>query len=271
MSRPFDRKSGSPRKRGNPAPVHVQERTRGREPHSASGTSSGVPLVSAESSFGIVIKNCHSEGPLIRLDGAGEYSIENSVGAGEVIESRYTERLPIPGGIATVVADGRTDQARITAEIADVPTKDDDEQRALDSLAAGWSAVHGIRCDVRHQSDSRYFEDGYLLPESTVEYEIAVQVTQLSADIRKSLGRDGYLDAYSTDALRDDLERALEHKAEFDKGARANAILALYVPVPIGNSVREAMLRVAISRKGYREVWLCIAGERAWKFLLKED
>jgi hypothetical protein len=140
-------------------------------------------------------------------------------------------------------------------------TKSEEERLALSGLADARSKVIGKQLVWVH--DAKNYEDGWL-SESDDSGRLGVQIRHMDSALIRSMNAPTkrapprVVSAAIVEAITDKANAVPE-------SVRGATILALYVPIPLGVSVRHHICGFRWKAQGFLEVWICPDGESAFQ------
>ena len=142
-------------------------------------------------------------------------------------------------------------------------TKDDEEREALKLLALALSNSGTTVTSEWVPSEKGEYEDGWLYVDG--RRRVGVQVRHLDAALIARLGKERKVDAHRQDLVSAAQSAIAEKAGKVPSAVRDVTILALYSPAPVGRIGRRHLRSSHLSSEGFREVWVCPHGERAFR------
>lgn len=129
-------------------------------------------------------------------------------------------------------------------------------------VAEAFTASYNKRCNTHYsvepkpEEDSDY-ADRVLRSARDTPQKLNVQIRHLDAEIIADVGRQGKFSGERTVAnLIDSIRESITAKAQIDQRLRAETILLLVIPAPLGIAIREGVESCQVDCQGFRDVWL---------------
>jgi len=242
---------------GEPPQLIPQLRTRRLDGSSPSETPPLIKIGGGCS--GIVLIDCDPATVEI-APASGDVTMYETNPAGQQIRKLKNERGVTSHAVCEVETreTGMTLSAQFT-DSAGQPSKDLEEQDALESLVSGWNHLRGTSYVSRHQADPALFEDGFMESKTPEERTLRVQITHLEPSLRGRLGRDRHVLDFDISNLGQAIQAAICRKSYYPEDVQASALLALYLPVDPGEEARNHLEHVKVDPLRYQEVWVCVS------------
>lgn len=148
--------------------------------------------------------------------------------------------------------------SKISVERKDRVGGFEEEGAAAEALANSYNKERktSYRIEQKTKEDGDYADRVFTSSDDDPE-RLNVQIRHLDTEIIAGVGKQGAFDGDRTAAdVAASIRGAIDDKANVDPKVKAETILQLMVPAPLGKGIRRAIEDSVFDRKGFKEIWI---------------
>ena len=148
--------------------------------------------------------------------------------------------------------------SKIAVERKERVTGFEEEGAAAEALLTSYNKLRNTsyKVEIKAEEDCDYADRIFTSPTDD-PVRINIQISHLDPEIIADIGKHSAADALRTaEDVITSIRDAIDKKAKIDQALKANTILLLRFPAPLGEAARQSILATTYDCKGFKEIWI---------------